>query len=85
MEKISFRLSESEETVDFFVLEQTKISGVEYLLVSEEAFGDGTAYMLKNAAETEEEAVYVMVEDDSELEAVGKVFDQILEDVDLEL
>lgn len=86
MEKISFKPSETEEAVDFFVLEETRIGGISYILVTDAEEGDAEAYILKDISkEEEEEAVYEIVEDDNELTAVSKVFDQMLEDVDLEL
>ena len=69
MEKIKFTLTD-DETVEFFVLEQTVIGGVSYILVTES---------------DEEEALYEVVEDDGELEAVSKVFQEMLEDVEIDL
>ena len=37
------------------------------------------------SADTDLEADYVMVEDDVELEAVSKVFEQMLDDIDIEM
>ena len=37
------------------------------------------------SAETDPEADYVMVEDDVELEAMSKVFSQMMDDVDIEM
>lgn len=86
MEKISFRPSNTTETVSFYVLEETRIGGISYILVTDAEEGDAQAYILKDISEAEEEeAVYEIVEDDSELMAVSRVFDEMLEDVDLEL
>ena len=41
--------------------------------------------MKELSEEAEEEAVYQMVEDEKELEAIAKVFSELLEDVDIEL
>ena len=87
MEKITFTLNTG-EVVDFAVLEETKINGMSYLLVteSEDEETDAEAYILKKIAEEEEEQVlYEMVEDDRELEYVSKIFAELLEDVDIEL
>ena len=75
------------ETVGFFVVEETRIAGVSYLLVTEsEDDEEAEAYILKDLSEDgETEARYVFVEDDQELEAVSKIFAELLEDVDLEL
>ncbi|MDY3250131.1 MAG: DUF1292 domain-containing protein [Candidatus Choladocola sp.] len=74
------------ETVGFFVVEETRINGVSYLLVTESEEDEAEAYILKDLSEDgEEEARYVFVEDDNELEAVSKIFTELLEDVDIEL
>ena len=84
MEKISFQLPDSQDTVDFFVLEQTRINGADYILVTDAEDGDGEALILKDLSEDgEQEAVYEIVEDDDELEALSVIFGEMLEDVDL--
>ena len=84
MEKIVFQLPDSQETVDLFVLEQTRINGADYILVTDAEDGDGEALILKDLSEDgEQEAVYEIVEDDDELEALSVIFGEMLEDVDL--
>ena len=84
MEKIGFQLLDSNETVDFFVLEQTRINGADYILVTDSEDGDGEALILKDLSQDgEQEAVYEIVEDDDELEALSVIFGEMLEDVDL--
>lgn len=86
MEKIKFFDSDTEESLEFYVLEQTKINGTTYLLVTEDEDGDSDAFILKDLSEdSEDEAVYQIVEDEKELEAIAKVFSELLEDVDIEL
>ena len=46
MDKITFQLNEN-ETAELYVVEQTRIAGVNYLLVTEEETGDGEAIILK--------------------------------------
>lgn len=83
MEKIIFS-PDGEEQVEFFVLEQTRLGGFNYILVSDVEDGDGEALILKDmSAEEDTEAVYEIVTDDAELEAVATVFENLLEDVDL--
>lgn len=83
MEKIAFALEEN-ETVEFYVLEQTKLGGVRYILVTEEEEGDSEALILKEISnEKDAESVYEIVEDDTELSAVAAVFANLLEDVEL--
>ena len=85
MDSIKF-LTESGETVEFYVGEQTRINGVDYILVTDSAEDEADAYILKDlSADTDPEAEYVMVEDEVELEAVSKVFAQMMEDVDIEM
>jgi uncharacterized protein YrzB (UPF0473 family) len=84
MEKITF-IPESGDAVDFYVLEQTTLGGVNYILVTDaKEDEDGEAYILKAVSGTEgNEQVYVMVEDDDELDAVAGVFENMLEDTEL--
>ena len=50
---------------------------------AEEEQGDGDAWILKDiSSPEEEEAVYEMVEDDVDLDAVGAVFESMMEDVE---
>lgn len=84
MEKIKFTFADGEEAAEFFVLEQTRIAGVDYILVTDSEEDDGEALILKDlSVDGEEEAVYEIVEDDDELIAVSKVFQEMLEDVDI--
>ena len=86
MDKITFTFSDTEETVEFFVLEQTKFQGHQYLLVTEDdSQEDAQAYIMKDlSAPEEKEAVYEFVDDEKELEALSQIFAEILEDVDFE-
>ena len=72
--------------MEFYVEEQTRINGVDYILVTDSEEDEADAYILKDlSADTDLEAEYVMVEDEVELEAVSKVFAQMMEDVDIEM
>ncbi len=83
LEKITF-CPEGEEPVEFYVLEQTRIGGHNYILVTDVEEGDGDALILKDMSQDgEEESIYDVVSDDEELEAVSGVFADMLEDVDL--
>ena len=83
-EKITFT-PEGEEPVGFYVLEQTRIGGIDYILVTDEEEGDGEALILKDMSrDGEPEGLYTIVSDDQELEAVAGVFENMLEDVELE-
>lgn len=85
MEKILF-MTEYNEEVSFYVLEETRVNGMNYLLVTEsEDEEDAECYILKDtSADTDAEAVYEFVDDDSELDSVSRIFEQLLEDVDFE-
>ena len=85
MEKTRFQ-SPDGTVEDLYIEEQTRIGGVAYLLVSDSMDDEANAYILKDVSEdTDSEACYEMVEDENELQAVYKVFEQMLEDVDLEM
>lgn len=85
MESITFQAPDTGETAEFFVLEQTRINGQDYLLVTEDEEGDCDAYILKDISSSQDaEAIYEMVEEDEELDAISKVFASLLEDVDIE-
>ena len=85
MEKVAFAL-DNDELVEFFVLEETKINGTKYILVTESEEDEAEAYILKDlAAEDEADSIYEIVEDENELEMVSALFAELLEDIDIEL
>ena len=84
MEKVTFQSPQDGEALEFYVMEETRINGVDYLLVTEEEDGDCEAFILKRLSQEQEEAaIYEMVEAEDELEYISKVFVEILEDVDI--
>ena len=75
----------SKEEIDFFVLEQTKVNGVSYILVTDSEDDEAECLILKDTSdEASADSVYEIVDDDVELTAVSKVFEELLEDVDIE-
>lgn len=83
MEKIVFT-PEGEESVQFCVLEQTRLGGIDYILVTDSEEGDGEALILRDmSAVDDKEAVYEIVTEDEELNAVAAVFENMLEDIEL--
>lgn len=85
MEKIEFTFSDGEERVEFFVVEQTMLNGHQYLLVTDSEEDEADAYILRDAGKNDEdEVLYEMVEDESELDAVGAVFAELLDDINLQ-
>ncbi len=84
IEKIKFMSEEMQET-DFYVLEQTKVNGVSYILVTDSEEDDAECLILKDtSAEEDKESVYEIVEDATELGAVLKIFEELLEDIEIE-
>ena len=80
-------LVDEDQTIEFFVVEETKLGGVSYLLVTDAAGDeeDGDCYLLKDmSGKDEEEAVYEFVEDEEELDSLMKIFAELLDDVELE-
>ena len=86
MAKIVFTLDDTGEEVEFFVLEETRLNGIDYILVTDSEEGDGEALILKDlSSDGDSEAVYEIGEDDRELESVMGIFEQLLEDVEITL
>ncbi len=85
MDKITFT-TEDGENVDFFVLDETRIAGTDYILVTDtlDESEEGEALILKDVSAPEDpEAEYVIVEDDKELAAVAEVFEKMDDDLTL--
>lgn len=77
--------SDDGEGVVFRVVEQTRLGGVNYLLVSTtQEDGEEEALILKDISEdTDPEAIYDILEDDEEIEMVADIFRELLDDIDL--
>lgn len=73
--------------VDFYVLEETRINGMSYLLVTDAADDEeGECYILKDLSESEDaDALYEFVEDDNEIDYLFKIFSELLEDADVDI
>ena len=87
-EKKIVMVTDAGEEVEFYVLEETRINGMNYLLVtdSEEDDDEGECYVLKDISKAdEEEAVYEFVEDDDEIDYLFKIFTELMEDMDVEI
>ncbi|MCR5687457.1 MAG: DUF1292 domain-containing protein [Lachnospiraceae bacterium] len=83
MEKIIFTTDDGE--CEFFVLDEARISGHDYILVAESLEDEAEALILKDiSTEKDPEAVYVPVDDDMERSAVAGVFAESLGDIDFE-
>ena len=70
--------------LSFYVLEQTKFLGNEYLLVTESPESE-EVFLLKEAKTETEEVYYVFVEEEKELSTVSELFEELLEDVGIEV
>ena len=80
MEQLEF-LTDDNEKVSFYVLEETRVNGMNYLLVSEQDSLDAECYILKDVSSQESaEAAYEFVEDDDELDSVFKIFQEVVDD-----
>lgn len=83
MEIISFA-GENGDTIEFFVIEKTTLGGVDYMLVTESETEDDEAYVLKDVSKsTDSEGIYEIVDDEAELQAIGQVFQSLLDDTDI--
>lgn len=77
--------TEDGQKVSFFVVEQTTLAGKDYLLVTDSEEQEAQAYILQKVTDDQNQQVYEMLEDDEELEALSKIFEELLEDVEIEL
>lgn len=76
--------AENGEEVEFQVLEQTRLGGADYLLVSTSQDEEAEALILKDISkDTDTEAIYDIVDDDNELELVAGIFKELLDDIEL--
>ncbi len=86
MEKVRFTFGDGTGEDEFFVLEETKINGSAYILVTDSQEDDAECLILKEVSQSQQaDSVYEIVEDETELLAVSKVFEELLEDVNIEM
>jgi hypothetical protein len=81
---VSF-LSEDGENIKLSVLEETKINGISYILVTDSFDGeDGECYIMKDISSGDsEDANYIFVEDENELDVVFEIFEKMMDDIDI--
>ncbi|MBE5938215.1 MAG: DUF1292 domain-containing protein [Lachnospiraceae bacterium] len=90
MESIKVAYDNGEEE-ELYVLEQTQVAGNTYLLATSavdeetEELEEAEAWIFKQVSISEDDVYYEVIEDDTELEAVAKVFEAMLEDCNIEL
>ena len=80
-------LTDDGSMVDFFVLEETRINGKNYLMVTDShEEEDGECYILKDISRPEDsEAIYEFVEDDEELDFLYRIFLELVSDMEIDL
>lgn len=85
-EKLVFTYEDTNEQEEFYIIEQTKLNGISYILVTDSEDEDAECLILKDTSAPEDtDSIYEIVEDETELVAVLKVFEELLEDVDIEM
>lgn len=79
--------TEDNEKIEFYALEQTKINGIDYILVADsDNDEEANALILKDISSNEDEdAIYDVVTDDKELMAISKIFVELMDDIDIEM
>lgn len=83
MEKLIFQLDDNTQEA-FYILEQTKVNGQTYILVTDSEDDEAECLILKDTSSQEDtDSLYRIVEDEVELMAVLKVFEELLEDVEV--
>lgn len=76
--------AEDGSKAEFYVIEETRLGGSDYLLVADSDDEDAECLILKDTSRDEDpEAIYELVEDETELDAVSKVFEELLSDEDI--
>ena len=86
MEERKITLVDDDQTLEFYVVEETKLNGANFLVTdAEDDDEEGDCYILKDMSGADEsDALYEFVEDEDELEGLMKIFAELLDDVDLE-
>lgn len=76
MDKITFDCEDG-STVDFYIVDEARIGGFNYILVKEDEDDEADCYIMKDISdEGENDACYEFVEEEAEFEAVRKVFEE---------
>ena len=56
-----------------------------YLLVADGQEDEAEAYIMREVSAGDNQSVYKIVEDDTELEALSKIFSELLDDIEFEI
>ena len=85
LQKIEFETEEGKE--EFYVLDDTRINGVDYILVTDSDDPEAEeieVLILKDVTkDSDEEKVYEVVADEKEIAAVVPLFEESMGDVDI--
>ena len=86
MQSINFITDEGEEIL-FYIIEQTTLAGKDFLLVTDSDTDEDEAevYIMQEISDQDDQTVYEFVEDEAQLEALSKVFAELLDDVDIQM
>lgn len=86
MQSINFITDEGEE-IPFYIIEQTTLAGKNFLLVTDSDTQENEAqvYIMQEISDQDDQTIYEFVEDEAQLEALSKVFEELLDDVDIQM
>lgn len=86
MQSINFITDEGEEIL-FYIIEQTTLAGKDFLLVTDSDTQEDEAqvYIMQEISNQDDQTIYEFVEDEAQLEALSKVFEELLDDVDIQM
>ena len=86
MQSINFITDEGEE-IPFYIIEQTTLAGKDFLLVTDSDTQEDEAqvYIMQEISDQDALTIYEFVEDEAQLEALSKVFEELLDDVDIQM
>ena len=76
--------AENGEVISLYVIEQTRVNGMNYLLVAESIEDESEAYIMKDVSADEDvNAVYEFVDDDEELDSLARIFSELIDDTEI--
>ena len=85
MQSINFITDEGEE-IPFYIIEQTTLAGKDFLLVTDSDTDEDEAevYIMQEISDQDDQTLYEFVEYEAQLEALSKLYADLLEDVDIQ-
>ena len=86
MQSINF-ITDEGEAIPFYIIEQTTLAGKDFLLVTDSDTQEDEAqvYIMQEISDQDDQTIYEFVEDEAQLEALSKVFEELLDDVDIQM